>query len=103
MALEIVATELKPITINGTTITVPSVYAKLEFIARADGKTMEIATLVFQNSAMFAKGIVIACDIELENIHAVCDSSLQEKQTIETAEKYAKLHFLAKGYLVNLI
>jgi hypothetical protein len=42
MGLIINKTDEKTITIQGTTIEMDSVYGRIEFAGRADGKTMEI-------------------------------------------------------------
>jgi len=103
MALEIVATEAKPIIVNGTDITLPSVYARLEFAARIDGKSMEIGLHFFQKKELYVKSIKVGTDIPSENVLCVADAARQEVQDLKTAEKYTKLAFESLGYVVNIV
>lgn len=103
MALEIVATEEKPITINGTDITIPKVYARLEFAGRIDGKTIEVGLHLFQKKELYLKGIKVGCDVPLDNVIAEAYIIKSEAQDLKTAEKYTKLAYESLGYIVNIV
>lgn len=100
MAIIIKPTEEKKIFISGTTLELPEVYGRIEFAARADGKTLEINVGTFVNKAEFEAGNRVAVNIPSGNIMATLEEA--EEQSIETAHKYAKLAYEQAGYEVTI-
>jgi hypothetical protein len=70
----------------------------LEFAARANGLTLEIATATYVSKETYQEGMLLYTDIPLGNIVATLEEG--EIQSLETAEKYAKLGFEQLGYEV---
>lgn len=102
MALIISATSEKKIIINGTETEIPSVYNRLEYAARIDGITIEIANFLFSNKTFFDNRIPIGVDVPTENIVAVVDIEKGESQSLQAAEKYAKIAYESLGYEVTI-
>lgn len=98
MALIIKATKDKTITIAGTDLTIPQVYGRIEFVARANGTSLEIATTTFVSKQTFEEGKPVFTDIPSGNINATI--ALTEEQSLETAHKYGKLAYEQLGYEV---
>lgn len=98
MSITIKATEQKSILISGTEFTLESVYGRLEFAARANGLTLEIATATYVSKETYQEGMLLYTDIQAGNIVATLEEG--EIQSLETAEKYAKLGFEQLGYEV---
>ena len=98
MSLTIKSTEEKSIKIAGTEFTLESVYGRLEFAARANGFTLEIATATYVSKETYEQGMLLYTDILSSNIVATLEEG--EIQSLETAEKYAKLGFEQLGYEV---
>jgi hypothetical protein len=70
----------------------------LEFAARANGFTLEIATATYVSKETYEQGMLLYTDIQAGNIVATLEEG--EIQSLETAEKYAKLGFEQLGYEV---
>jgi urease beta subunit len=102
MSITIKATETKDILIAGTEYKLSEVYARLEFAARANGTTLEIATATYVSKETYQEGMLLYTDITTGNIVATLKEG--EIQSLETAEKYAKLGFEQLGYevLINI-
>lgn len=96
MALIIKATEGKKINISGTNIEIPEVYARLEFVARANGLSIEIAIATYTNKTTFEQGKPVFTDLPNGNVNAHIEAN--EQQSLETSHKYAKLAFEQLGY-----
>lgn len=102
MGLEIRSTEEKSIKIIGTEITLESVYGRIEFAARADGKTLEIAVSTYASREAFKMGASpITTDVQQGNLNVELQEG--ELQSIETAQLYAKQAYLQLGYSVDII
>jgi hypothetical protein len=101
MALQICATAEKKIIINGTTVEIPSVYNRLEFVARADGKTMEVAGILFQDEDFYNRQEPIACDVVNQNLNVTLAKG--EIQDLKMAEKYAAKAYEEAGYIVSIV
>jgi hypothetical protein len=101
MGLIINSTEEKKITIQGTEIELPNVYARLEFAGRADGKTLEIAVATYASKNAYKGG---ASTISTNVPQGTLNIELQEAelQSVETAHAYAKLAFEQEGYSVYI-
>ena len=101
MAILIKETAEKPIIIDGTTLELAEVYGRIEFVGRADGKTMEIAVAIYTNEATYVMNKPVFTDIPIGNINATLDDT--EQQTIEVAHKYAQIAYQQLGYNVEII
>jgi len=102
MGLEIKSTQEKSIKIIGTEITLESVYGRIEFAARADGKTLEIAISTYASRDAFKMGASpITTDVQQGNLNV----NLQEGeiQSIDTAQIYSQQAYLQLGYSVDII
>lgn len=98
MALIIKAKQDKTITISGTDLKLSEVYGRIEFVGRANGTTLEIATTTFVSRATFEEGKPVFTDIPSGNINATIEAT--EVQSLETAHKYAKMAYEQEGYEV---
>lgn len=99
MGLLINSTEEKKITITGTEIEVPSVYGRIEFAGRADGKTLEIAIATYASRDAFLNGAsVLSTNVPQGNFNVEIQPT--EMQSIETAHTYGKLAYEQMGYEV---
>jgi hypothetical protein len=102
MGLIIKSTEDKKITIQGTTIEVPEVYSRLEFAGRADGKTLEVASMTYASKDAYESGAaVLSTDVPMGNITIEIEPT--EVQGLETAHEYAQVAYEQQGYLVEII
>jgi hypothetical protein len=100
MGLLVSATAEKKILIKGTEIELPSVYVRLEYAARANGITLEIAATTYASKEAFKDGAgAIFTDVQQGGFVA----ELQEGQTqdLTSAELYSKSAFEQMGYLVE--
>lgn len=98
MAILIKATKDKNITIAGTDLIIPQVYGRIEFVGRANGTTLEIATSTFVSKETFEEGKPVYTDIPSGNINATIEPT--EEQSLETAHKYGKIAYEQLGYEV---
>jgi hypothetical protein len=97
MGLIINKTEEKTITIQGTTIEMDSVYGRLEFAGRADGKTLEVSIATYASKDAYESGAaVLSTDVPMGNITIEIEPT--EVQGLETAHKYSKIAFDNLGY-----
>jgi hypothetical protein len=102
MSITIKSTQEKPIKIAGTELAIESVYGRLEFAARANGLTLEISIATYVSKDTYEAGMLLYTDISSGNILATLEEG--EIQSLETAEKYAKLGYEQLGYevLINI-
>jgi hypothetical protein len=101
MGLQINSTKEKTILITGTEISLPSVYGRLEFAARANGTTLEIAVGTYASKAAFESGSgQIFTDVPQGNLTVELQPG--EVQGIETALIYGKAAFEQMGYNVTI-
>lgn len=99
MGLLINSTEEKKITIIGTQIEVPSVYGRIEFAGRADGKTLEVSIATYASKEAFESGVsALSTDVPQGNFAVEIQPT--EIQSIETAHTYGKLAYEQYGYEV---
>jgi hypothetical protein len=100
MGLLVSATSSKKILIKGTEIELPSVYVRVEFAARANGTTLEIAATTYASKAAYDEGTgAIFTDVQ----QGAFTAELQEgqMQDLSSAELYSKLAFEQMGYTVE--
>jgi hypothetical protein len=99
MGLIIKSTKDKKITIQGTSIEVPEVYGRLEFVGRASGTTIEVAIATYASKEAFKSGAsVFSTTVEMGNINEPLKEG--EVQSVETAHEYAKIAYEQRGYEV---
>jgi len=102
MGLLINGTEENKITITGTEIEVPSVYGRIEFAGRADGKTLEIAIATYASKDAFKSGAsVFSTSVQQGNLTVELQQG--EEQSIDTAMLYGKIAYEQMGYLVSIV
>jgi hypothetical protein len=102
MGLLITETEENKIIITGTEIEVPSVYARIEFAGRADGKTLEIAISTYASDQAFKSGAsALSTNVQQGNLNVQLPDG--ENQSIDTALKYAKIAYENQDYNVQII
>jgi len=102
MSITIKSTQEKTILISGTEIELNEIYGRIEFVGRANGTTLEIATGTYVNRETYEENKLLFTDIPSGNINASLE--LGEEQSLETAHKYAKLAYEQLGYevIINL-
>jgi hypothetical protein len=101
MGLLVNATAEKKILIQGTTIELQSVYARLEYSARANGITLEIAMATYASKQAFKDGISsIFTDIQQGTFTVELQET--EKQDLTSAELYSKIGLENLGYSVEI-
>lgn len=101
MGLIINSTEEKKITIQGTEIELPNVYARLEFAGRADGYKLEIAVATYASkTAYISKASQLSTNVPQGTLNV--DLKEGEIQSVETAHAYAKAAFEQEGYNVEI-
>ena len=101
MAILIKSNEKKSITISGTELNLESIYGRLEFAGRADGKTLEIAVTTYASSATFESNQPIFTDVQQGTFTVEIQPT--ETQGLDIANKYSKLAFEQMGYTVEII
>lgn len=102
MGLLIKSTETSKIIITGTSIEMPEIYCRIEFAGRANGTTLEIASLNYASKIAFKDG-ANAISTNVPNGNLTVELQEGETQTIETALAYTQLALEQAGYeVVNL-
>jgi hypothetical protein len=100
MGLLVSATAEKKISIQGTEIKLKSVYVRVEYSARANGVTLEIAPATYTSKEVYkAGGDVVLTDVPQSNI--TIDLVEGQMQDLSSAELYSKLAFEQMGYDVQ--
>jgi hypothetical protein len=97
MGLLIKSTENAKIIITGTTIELPEIYCRIEFAGRANGTTLEIATLNYASKTAFLQG-ANPITTNVPNGSFKVDLQNGESQTLEKALYYTKTILEQKGY-----
>jgi hypothetical protein len=101
MAILIKSNEEKSITISGTELKLESIYARLEFAARADGKTLEIAVATYASRTTFESNQPIFTDVQQGSF--TVEILPTELQDINAANKYTSLAFEQMGYTTEIL
>ena len=100
MGLLVSATSSKKILIKGTEIELPSVYVRIEFAARANGVTLEIAATTYASKNAFDDGAgAIFTDVQQGSFSVELEPT--QMQDLASAELYSKLAFEQMGYDVK--
>lgn len=102
MGLLVSATADKKILIKGTEIELPSVYVRLEYGARANGITLEIAATTYASKEAYESGTsVLLTDVPMSNITVQLQEG--EMQDLSSAELYSKVEYEALEYAVEVL
>ena len=102
MGLLVSATAEKKILIKGTEIELPSVYVRLEYAARQNGVTLEIAALTYDSVATYtAGGSSLLTDVPQSNITVELEEG--QMQDLSSAELYSKTSYEELGYIVEVV
>ena len=101
MAILIKSNKEKSIIISGTELKLDSIYGRLEFAARADGKTLEIAVATYANQLTFQGNQPIFTDVQQGSF--TVEILPNELQDLNTANKYASLAFEQMGYTTEIL
>jgi hypothetical protein len=102
MGLLVSATAEKKILIQGTEIKLKSVYVRVEYSARANGVTLEIAPTTYTSHEVYkAGGDVVLTDVPQSNI--TIDLVEGQMQDLSSAEFYAKANYEELGYAVEVL
>jgi len=102
MGLLVSATAEKNILIQGTNIELKSVYVRLEYGARPNGTTLEIASYTYDNKEAYDNGAnVLLTNVPMSNITV----ELKEKQMqdLSSAEIYSKANYEELGYVAEIL
>jgi hypothetical protein len=101
MGLIIKATEEKKIVISGTEIELPSVYGRIEFAGRADGKILEANLSTYASKTAYKGG---ATPITTTVQQGVGQFELSEgtEQSTSTAHAYLTSYFEEAGFIIEL-
>ena len=104
MALIITPTEEKKIHVQGTDIELTSVYNRIEFGCRPNGKTMEISFYTYADKAAYEAGLYLPTDLPVSNLTQDIDLETQT-QGVESAHELAKTWYEEQGYevLIDLV
>ena len=100
MALIIKSNETKKIMIAGTSIELADVYMRIEFAARANGVTLEVAGTTYVSKATYETSQPIFTDIQAGNV--VANIGEGQEQSLITAHEYAKQAYEELGYTVDI-
>ncbi len=99
MGLIIESTENKKILITGTDIELQTLYGRVEFAARANGKTLEIALSTFASLGAFeAKASVITTNVPMGNLNVELEAG--QAQDLDNSLMYMKAALEQEGYSV---
>ena len=102
MGLLVSATADKKILIKGTEIELPSVYARLEYGARPNGVTLEIAAYTYESKESYENDAsVLLTDVPMLNTTVELQEG--EEQNLQSAELYSKAEYEALGYEVEIL
>jgi hypothetical protein len=99
MGLIIESTENKKILITGTDIELQTLYGRVEFAARANGKTLEIVLSTFASLEAFeAKASVITTSVPMGNLNVELKAG--QAQDLNNSLMYMKAALEQEGYSV---
>ena len=101
MALIITPSGDKKIYVQGTSIELASVYARVEFGCRPNGVAMEIAFYTYADHTGYVAANSLPTDLPVSNITVNIDP-LTQTQGLQSAHDLAKAHFEALGYIVSI-
>lgn len=104
MALLISKSDTASLTIEGTTIGLDSVYARISLSANQDGIGMQAVPYHYESLAAFEAGAVPLSIVGMEpDYFFKVDIAAGETQTILLASEKVKASLEAKGYTVEIV
>ena len=104
MALEISKQDEAKLTIQGTSIELDSIYARIELAAAANGVDMQMGMYYYENAAAFEAGSQVLRIAEMKPLYnAAADIEGGETQTILLASEKVKEDLEAQGYTVAIV
>ena len=104
MALNITAQGDAKLTINGTSIELNSIYARIELAAAANGVNMQMGMYYYENAAAFDAGNGTVKINEMKPLYnGEADTAEGETQTILLASEKVKAALEAEGYSVSIV
>jgi hypothetical protein len=101
MGLLVKSTADKKIKISGTDFELEQVYARISFVAKPNGREMEIAFGIFASYEMFLEGKILFTNIPEVNFNAVLPEGVE--QSTSSALEQAKLGFEQMGYVCEIV
>ena len=101
MAILVKSNAEKSIIILGTELKLDSIYARLEFAARADGKTLEIAVMTYASQLTYESNQPIFTDVQQGTF--TVEILPTEMQDLKSANKYASLAYEQMGYTTEIL
>jgi len=90
----------KTIVVPGVDLTLNSLYVRVEFAGRADGKTLEVAPSSYMNKAKYEVKEPCITNIPMQNFSVELQEG--ETQSIETSLAYSKQVYESLGYDVTI-
>lgn len=90
----------KLIEIPGIDLTLESLYIRIEFACRADGRKVEVAFLAFKDKDKYLQNSPCFTSVPMSNI--IIELEQGEKQDLLTIHQHCKTHFENLGYNVTL-
>ncbi len=91
----------KSIYIHGTDIELTSVYARIEFVAHADGTTIDVTFKTYLDHAHYVSGDCVHTDIHVTGFDfAILET---EEQSLAVALQYSILKFEDLGYSTVIV
>ena len=104
MALEISKKDDAKLTIQGTSIELDSIYARIELAAAANGKDMQMGMYYYENKAAFEAGGSVLKVAEMKALYnAAADLEEGEAQSVALASDKVKADLESAGYTVAIV
>lgn len=100
MGLFVKSTEEKKVLVKGTPIELDSVYLRVEFASRVDGRTMEIANYCYYDKQGFKDQTIVPTDLPAGSLTVEIAKDME--QTPETALAYMAEALKQQGYDVEI-
>jgi len=101
MGLIIKTTKEKKIVITGTYIELPTIYGRVEFAGRSDGKTLEISLSTYASLEAFENNAsVITTSVPMGNVKI--ELAAGQSQDLDTSLNYMKAVLEQEGYEVEI-
>jgi hypothetical protein len=101
MALILTSTSQRRINISGTDLEISSVYLRIEFNSRMDGKTIDLNAAAYANKNMYLSGMPVSVDIVSPKVSMNIDP-VSQTQGIDTAHQLLKSFYEENGYTVAI-
>jgi len=104
MALEISKSDEAKLTIQGTSIELDSIYARISLAAAANGVNMQMGMCYYENAATFEAGGGVLKISEMKPVYnGQADIAQGQTQTILLASEKVKEDLEAQGYTVAIV